>query len=442
VSDLATALDQSIAFLKRYVVFANEEQVHAAALWVAHTWTYDAFDVAPYLAIQSPEKRSGKTRFEECLSLLVREPLRSAGASLAALFRVIQEKHPTLLLDEVDTIFNKRRDPGSEDIRGLLNNGYRRGVPFLRVVGEGKRMHVEAFDVFCPKAIACIGRLPDTVQDRSIVIALKRRARSETVERFRFRTAELDALRIREWWESLADVSLPDRADVPEQIDDRAQDSWEPLLAIADAAGGEWPERARRAALVLSGAVEVEEEHIGILLLSDVRDIFAARNVERVAMKSLLEELHSGAYEEHPWSDWHTGRAIQATSIGRLLRPFGIRARQLWIGGANLRGYERQQFTDAFDRYLPLPVDSDSNRYTARSERASEHEASGSAVQTPSAEKKTNGGERSVPAPWDGFFRHTCSLCGEPIDPDSGFLDVPTMAFTHKACRPQMAATS
>ena len=107
---------------------------------------------------------------------------------------IIDERHPTLLLDEADTIFNKKGADSTEDVRGLLNNGYRRGVPFFRVVGDGKKMRVESFDVFCPKAIASIHGLPDTVQDRSIVIALKRRARSETVGRFRFRHVELEAI--------------------------------------------------------------------------------------------------------------------------------------------------------------------------------------------------------------------------------------------------------
>jgi hypothetical protein len=237
MSELAEALDQTVAFLRRYVAFSQPEQADAVALWVGHTWTYEQFDTTPYLAIQSAERRSGKTRLLECLRLLVREALPAAGASMAALIRVIHSEHPTLLLDEADAIFNRRNADAGEDIRGLLNNGYRRGTPYLKVVGEGKKMHVERFDVFCPKAIASIGRLPDTVQDRSIVIHLNRRARSEDVAPFRFRVAELEALPIRERWEALAgELRLREDIDVPVQLDDRAADNWVPPVALGEAA--------------------------------------------------------------------------------------------------------------------------------------------------------------------------------------------------------------
>ena len=406
-ADLARALDQTRDFLTRYIVFANPEQADAAALWVGHTWTYDQFDTTPYLAVQSPEKRSGKSRLLECLRLVTRQAVPMAGASLAALFRIIDERHPTLLLDEADTIFNKRASDSTEDLRGLLNNGYRRGVPFFRVVGDGKKLHVESFDVFCPKAIASIQALPDTVQDRSVVIHLKRRARHERVERFRFRTGERESLPVREWWEATADqLVLPDTAEVPDQLDDRAADSWEPLLSLADAAGAEWPTRAHKAALLLSGVVEVEDEKIPILLLADIRAIFEEHAVERIATKVLMERLLSDDFEEHPWQEWHNGRGLKATGVGRLLAPFGIRAKQLWITGGNLRGYDLDQFTDAFDRYLPTSADTPSNRYTARTERESEHEPSGLAVQTPLAGWVGNGDEPAEPDPCEA---HQCA---------------------------------
>jgi hypothetical protein len=201
----------------------------------------------------------------------------------------------------------------------------------------------------------------------------------------------------------------------------------------------EWSQRARGAALALSGVVDIDEERPGILLLADIRQIFAERGVERIGLKILMEDLHSGTFEEHPWQEWSDGRGLKPTGVGRLLRPFGIRARQLWIGGANVRGYDLEQFSDAFARYLPLPQEGTATRYTAMSERKSEHEPSGIAVQTPSGGKKTNGS----PTPeWDGIYRHDCALCGQPIEPDAGFLDVPTMSFMHQACRPALRALS
>jgi hypothetical protein len=393
----ADLLDTTAAFLRRFVVLGAPEVADATALWVGHSWLYDQFDTTPYLAIQSPQKGSGKTRLLECLRLVTREPVPIAGASLAALFRLIDERHPTLLLDEADTIFGSRQADRTEDLRGLLNNGYRRGVPFWRVVGEGRKMRVESFDVFCPKAIACIGRLPDTVQDRSIVLALKRRAPHEPVERFRFRNAELDGSPIREAWNAIAsELELPAEADVPDELPDRAADSWEPLLALADAAGEGWPTRGRRAALHLSGACEVDDDRVAVLLLADIRDTFAEEQSERLTLKLLLERLLSVAFEEHPWQEWNNGRGLRPTGLGRLLRPFGIRARQLRNGGANVRGYDLEQFTDAFSRYLPPPPDSASYRYTAAFEHDGKRPDSGVAVQTTSSGVGARSGDGPV----------------------------------------------
>jgi hypothetical protein len=316
-----------------------------------------------------------------------------AGASLAALFRIIDDRHPSLLIDEADTVFNKKSSDSTEDIRGLLNNGYRRGVPFYRVAGEGKKMRVESFDVYCPKAIASIRALPDTVQDRSIVIALKRRARHETVERFRFRRAEQAAIPLREWWEAIAsELQLAEQADCPDELDDRAADSWEPLLALADAAGDDWAARARRAALVLSGAAEADDDTIPVRLLAGIRDAFDVTVVDRLPTSDLLETLR--ADEEAPWQDWHHGRGLKAEGLSYLLRPYGIRPRQMKVAGMKVRGYDLDQFTDAFSRYLPSAPDNPPTRYPGTAEHESEREGTEVPGETPVPGQRQNG---SVP---------------------------------------------
>lgn len=385
---LAALLDDTAAFLRRYVAFFFVEQADACALWVGHSWTYDAFETTPYLAVQSAEKQSGKTRLLEALDLVVREPLPIGGTSLAALFRIVNEKHPTVLHDEADVIFrNRKGDAAAEDLRGLFNSGYRRGRPYLRTVGEGKKMRVEKFDVFCPKALASIGTLPDTVQDRSIVINLRRRSRREPVEPFRARRAETEAAPIREAWEAIVEqLALPESAAVPAELSDRGMDSWEPLCAVADAAGGSWPARARRAAVRISGPGEPDEDTLGVLLLADVRAVFDAEGADRLAMRTLLERLLAETFAEHPWQEWGHGRGLKATGVGRLLSPFGIRVKSLRLDGAVAKGYERGQFEDVWERYLPNrppPPGGPSNRYTVTPERDSEHECNGVTVQGP-----------------------------------------------------------
>ncbi len=233
----AVLLDDVRAFVRRFVVL-TATQADAVALWVAHTHVFDAFGITPYLAVTSAEKRSGKTRLPEVLELLIREPLPTANISDAALFRVTNDKQPTLLVDEVDALFSNKLP--REELRGILNAGYRSGAVVHRM-GGSNNTSLQTFSVYCPKAFAGIGNcLPDTISDRSIPISLKRRTRDESVERFRLRDVEAEghALRDRltDWLEPQRDHLHASRPRLPDELDDRAQDVWEPLLAIADIA--------------------------------------------------------------------------------------------------------------------------------------------------------------------------------------------------------------
>jgi Protein of unknown function (DUF3631) len=230
-------LDDLRAFVRRFVVL-TEAQADAITLWIAHTHVFDVFGITPYLAVTSAEKRSGKTRLLEVLELLIREALPTANISDAALFRVIDKRQPTLLVDEVDALFSNKSP--REELRGILNAGYRRGAVVHRM-GGSNNTSLHTFSVYCPKAFAGIGNcLPDTIADRSIPISLKRRTRAESVERFRLRDVEGEghALRDRltDWLEPQRDHLHASRPTLPDELDDRAQDVWEPLLAIADLA--------------------------------------------------------------------------------------------------------------------------------------------------------------------------------------------------------------
>lgn len=235
----ALLLDDVRAFVRRFVVL-DDAQADAVALWIAHTHVFDAFGCTPYLAITSPEKRSGKTRLLEVLELLVRRALPTANISDAALFRVIDKQRPTLLVDEVDGIFGNRARE-REELRGILCAGYRRGALTHRMGGSNNTT-LQTFHVYCPKAFAGIGDcLPDTIADRSIPIRLKRRTREEEIERFRRRDVvpEGEELhdRLADWLGPQRDHLAAVRPTLPAALDDRAQDVWEPLLAVADLTG-------------------------------------------------------------------------------------------------------------------------------------------------------------------------------------------------------------
>jgi hypothetical protein len=354
----AALLEDFVSFLRRFVI-VSEAQADAIALWILHGYCIEAALATPYLAITSAEKRSGKSRLLEVLALLVARPLRSAGTTEAALFRSLAVSPPrTLLMDEVDAIFGAKANGNHEDLRALLNSGHRRGMPVLRCVGE-RNTQVKEFEVFGPKALAGIGALPDTVADRSLPIRLKRRAPSERVERFRTRDAESEAKELCARGEEFAAAHLEElaaaRPELPDELDDRAQDACEPLVAIADRAGGCWPDRARTAFVALRGQEqEADGVSFGIRLLADIRQVFGSGESPQLPTEALLEAL--AAIEESPWGDFYGGGRLSPRRLAGLLRPYGIRPRDLRVDDKALKGYRRVDFVDAFRRYLsPQP---------------------------------------------------------------------------------------
>jgi hypothetical protein len=349
-------LDAIFRFMRRYVVLGDAE-LTAAALWVVHTHSFDAAEATPYLAISSAEKESGKTRLLEVLELLVAKPWLTGRLTTAVLTRKVDAEQPTLLLDESDAAFGGEKEY-AEVLRGVLNTGYRRGGKTSVAVPTGRDFECRDLATFCPKAIAGIGRLPDTVQSRSISITLKRKAAAEQVQRFRRKKVEVEAAPLRQRIEALANAATEALAvaepDLPEELGDRAADVWEPLLAIADQAGGKWPQRARDAAIALSSRQSSDEGSLGAQLLADIRTIFLGLDVDRLFSEHLLQEL--AQLEDAPWGDWY-GKCISAIRLAQLLKPYGIKPKTLRIGGTTKAGYDRGWFADAWNRYLPAATE-------------------------------------------------------------------------------------
>jgi hypothetical protein len=218
---------------------------------------------------------------------------------------------------------------------------------------------VKHFPVFGPKALAGIGKLPDTVTDRAIPVRMLKRKRAEQVEKFRHRTASEEAAPIATALMAALVAQPPsDRAHVPAELPDRAADAWEPLLAIADAAGGTWPARARAAAVVLHASRQ-QDDSLGLRLLSDVRLIFEARGVERIFTFDLIAALEGD--EEGPWASVRF--PLTPHRLSKLLLPFEIEPKQLRIGSSNQKGYEREAFVDAWERYLSTPQSPDDPKH-------------------------------------------------------------------------------
>lgn len=380
----AVVLDDVVRFVRRFVVL-SPAQADAITLWVAHTFVFEAFDCSPYLAIISAEKRCGKSRLQRVLEQLVARPWRVVSPSEAVVYRKVARDHPTMLLDEVDTIFKRNGD--GEPLRALLNAGNERGVRVPRCAGA-QRDKLEEFDVYCPKALAGIGKLPDTVADRAIPIEMKRRAPGERIERFRRRDAEADASmlrdRVADWAEPNLDHLAGLRPELPAELDDRAADAWESLLALADLAGGDWPARARSAALALSTGADVDDDSIAVQLLTDIRRVFDA-NGDRIATAVLLAALAGD--EEAPWAEWY-GKPITARGVAKLLHPFRIKTMAVWVDGEKARGFKREQFEDAWKRYL-----TEENGRSGRSGRSRMAPEAGPT--TPTAPTASGDGERA-----------------------------------------------
>ncbi len=243
-SDLASApdrlLDELAAFVRRFVVI-TDAQAAVIALWIVHTHALDAAEATPYLSITSPEKESGKTRLLEVLDALVARAWFTGRATAAVLVRKIDKERPTLLLDESDAAFKGEKEY-AEALRGLLNTGYRATGKASLCVGQGASITYRDFSTFGPKAIAGIGELPDTVASRAVPVRLERRARGEHVEPWRERRGRESAAPLRERaeaWASEVGQTLHHAEPEPShELGDRAQDTAEPLLAIADLAGG------------------------------------------------------------------------------------------------------------------------------------------------------------------------------------------------------------
>ena len=358
---LGQLLDATCEFFRRYVIFQHADQAIICALWAIHSWFFEAFNYTPYLHVYSAEKRSGKTRLLDCLELLVKEPWRAVSPSEAVLYRRVERLKPTLLLDEVDTIFSNTRGDRTEYLRSLLNAGFECGAKVPRCVGKGADLNDQDFSVFCPKALSGIGKvLHDTVDDRCLKIELVRKAREEGVARFRKRKAQAEVGDIRAELEALAQQSALIEAlrdaepALPDELTDRAQDIAEPLLAIADLAGGEWPEKARNA--LVGVCCQEEDASKGVQLLAAMWNIFEAVG-DKVPTKEALERLI--AIEDGPWAlmfeDAVRRDKLQtaAAKLAKLLKPYKIKPRPIRLGDEIVKGYYRADFEKHWKRYLP-----------------------------------------------------------------------------------------
>ena len=325
------------------------------ALWILHAHAHDAAMISPILAVVSPEKRCGKTKLLSVLQELTPNAILAANITAAAVFRALEDMLLTLLLDEADTYLAER-----EELRGVLNSGHnRRSANILRVVEEGGKHVVKRFPTWAPKAIAMIKDLPDTLQDRSVAIRLRRKLPGEAVARFRadkVRHLEDINRRCARWAADNLEALRAIDADTPDGLHDRAADNWRFLLGIAEHIGGDHRDKAHAACLAIEGisveaAVETEVSD-GVKLLVDCKTVFEERRATELSAKEIIASLIN--LEELRWADYRGGRAITEMAFGALLKPFGVKSRKVTQGANRDRKvWPKTAFEDAWKRYIP-----------------------------------------------------------------------------------------
>lgn len=343
--DGAALLSELALTIRRFVI-CQTETAHAAALWAAMTWLIDVVQVAPIANITAPERNCGKSVMLTTLGRLANRPLMASNITAAALFRAVEQWQPTLLIDEADAFADD-----NEELRGLINSGHTRDTAFVvRVVGDEHEPRM--FTTWSAKAMAGIGKRAGTIESRAIPLQLRRKLPHEHTDRLRSADAGklFDVLRrkLARWTEDNADRLADYVPDIPAALQNRNADNWEPLLSIADLAGGDWPRIARHAALTLSGiedAPSLDQE-----LLGDIREVFETRKADKLSSADLLAALIGD--EEKSWATYNRGRPMSPKQLSNRLKGYGIKPAVIRIGLATPRGYRLADFDDAFARYL------------------------------------------------------------------------------------------
>ncbi|MGA2749926.1 MAG: DUF3631 domain-containing protein [Verrucomicrobiota bacterium] len=396
-------LDDLAQTLSRFVVLPKWAP-ETLALWVLHTYAFELRDVTAYVGIESPEKRCGKTTLLGVLNELVNRPIAAANISSPAFFRVIEESRPTLLIDEADTFL-----AGNEELRGILNAGYSRNTAYVVRVGfqdgvsssgghrlplsvnetgdgksAGMASRLVRYSCWCPKVMAAIGRLPETLADRCIVVRMQRKTAREGCERLReLNRSKAGELRqqcarfVADHAEEIARL----RPEIPASLNDRAADIWEPLLVLADLAQGGWPQGGREAAEGLTREAR-EDSPIGSLFMDMLME-FVQTESGRLFSRNVVAALNGR--ESRPWMQMRKGKEIDEIWLARQVAPYGIRPRTIRIESATAKGYAQEDFLEVFRRYIPQSEVDEALAGDRKKEGEAKIDAAGSETTTPAA---------------------------------------------------------
>lgn len=349
--DPAALLAEILATIQRHVII-DPAQAVAVTLWIAMTWFMHCINVAPLLIITAPERACGKSQLLSLALRLVFRGLSAANTSGPFLFRAIQAWQPTILIDEADTFVRE-----SADFKGMINAGHTRDSAYVgRAAGNDGEFVPTLYSVWAAKVLAGIAlekHLPDATMSRGIITTLRRKLPTEAIVRLRHADADVFKVMASKLARFALDYSAQvsnARPDIPEALSDRAQDNWEPLLAIAECAGPEWVAKATSAALVLAQSTD-ESVSAGNELLADIQEVFSSHGDFKISSAKLIEALV--ADPESPWATYNRGRPLTPRQLSKMLSAYNIKSKTVRIGPFETpKGYDREQFSDSFSRYL------------------------------------------------------------------------------------------
>ena len=340
----AELLSDISATVHRFIV-CNKETADAVALWASMTWFMDAVQIAPLAVITAPEKRCGKTQLLTILGKLSYRPLSASSISSASLYRCIEAWQPTLLLDETDAFLKE-----NEELRGVINSGHSRDNAYvIRTVGDEHTP--KRFSTWGAKALSGIGHLSDTLMDRAIILELRRKLSHESVDRLRYAEPDLFLTLTRKlarFADDYREQVRQARPILPDILNDRQQDNWEPLLAIASCAGSEWLNRANQVALKLSASDK--STSISNELLADIQEVFESKRASKISSADLIKTLTDD--EEKSWATYNRGKPLTPKQLANKLKDYGIQSKLIRNGYDVYRGFELAQFEESFSRYL------------------------------------------------------------------------------------------
>ena len=353
----AAVLDEAASLIRRHMVMRKED-ITACVLWAVHTHMFTDFTHSPRLMVDAPDAECGKTMLmTHMVGNLVNRPYNCEGVGVAPFFRLAQSYKPTFLIDEADAFLKT-----DADLLYAVNGGWEPQGSVPRCVGDANE--VRTFSTFAPAVLAGVTLnkvLPNTTISRSIVIHLERASLEEVegMTPYDSRTHKRDFLqvgrKIARWCEDNAALIAAQRPDLPEAVRNRLAEKWEPLFAIANVAGGHWPALTHKS---LMSRHEISEKSRAVELLEAIRECFFGGE-DRIHTSLLIDRLC--LLDESSWTDYNfkagrpDDRRISDKQIARILSPYGIKPSQFRVNGAKARGYYREHFLKAWERYTPTP---------------------------------------------------------------------------------------